>query len=199
MDDISVNIEAENIGAENMRARDVEEIVIEYRRGNPVIAPDILAIELCEDLIQKLKDLSEYNISKSSVLKGIDNVLYLLIHSLSLTIFVLGLYNGTESQTQPGGVSKWFYISSTLAAVSAFLTEISKRYNFRQRSIEIYKCVQNLQTYILELEKLKISPDSAEEKIDKIKTIELEIQPIQLQIFDNQITNEIPKKINLST
>lgn len=179
----------------------IDEIIIEYRRGNEISTTDAISIEFCEELITKIKELVNYNTSKANIIKIIDNLLYLTIHSLSFTIFVLGLYNGSaniNSDSSIESTSKWFFINSILTGISIFLTEISKRYNFNSRSIEIYKCVQEIQIYILEIEELKISPISPNEKIDKLKNIELMIQPILMRIFKHQI-DENQKTLKLTT
>lgn len=197
---MEINV-AEFINVKSKYNMEVNEIVIEYRRGNPILTSDQVAIECCDSFIEKIKEATNSNNSKANLLKLVDISMYLIIQMLGLTVFILGLYNGSGNLNSTENIdttSKWFFISSVLVAISGTLSEISKRYDFNRRSVEIYQCVQKLHTYILDIEKLKLSPKCPEEKLNQLKSIELELQPLMLVIFNNQITNESPREIKVN-
>lgn len=156
---------------------DEEAIVIED--DNEV---EQLATDMSNELIKLLTDEISANVCKANLLKGLDNVLYITSHLISLTILILGLYGGASNVD-----NDWFFITSILSGVNGLLIEIGKRYDFKSRSKVIYECTQDMFEIVNDLRRLKVDKCSAEDKLTKINEIESLIKEIQLKIFNKQV------------
>lgn len=169
----------------------IDRIIIDYKRNDKRTIDeedihvtlsdndvDVLAITMCDELIQEIKKDIEKCHTRAFRCKALDNVLYLITHVLSFTTFVIGLYQGSSD-----GDDKWFYITSILAGVGALVMEIGKRYDFKEKSVLMYKSVQEYESMSLELRELRVSPMCGNAKVVRVREMEDRVSVVQVSVF----------------